>query len=209
MSKCVWIGIGVEIKEETSLYKECLKINRLLSDEYGAQINFSDNQVPHLNIYDLSIPEENISSVTNVLATIVDSLRKFSIKINMVGHFPFGLFFLEIENNNILKSLHAQIVNAVNPLREDCVDPDYLQPHRKYTNQQKEYLDQYGNPHVLELFKPHITLGHIKRRTDLDFIEKKLGPIQIIREFEVNNVTLVTEDALGKNKTLMRFDLKP
>jgi len=208
MSKCVWIGIGVEIKKGTNLYKECLEINGFFSREHGSKIIFSDNEVPHLNIYDLSVPEENISSISQALRSIVDNQGKFTVKINSIGHFPFGLFFLEVENNNILKDLHTQIVGAINPLRGDCIDPDYSQPHRKYTTQQKESLNQYGNPHVLELFKPHITLGHIKDNVDLNVIEKKLESIRMINEFDIDNITLVAENVSGQNKTLARFDFK-
>jgi 2'-5' RNA ligase len=202
--KCVWIGIGTNIKKEDNLYIECKAINNLLTKKYGNLILFSKTNEPHLNLYDLDIPKKNLKQIKDIIQKIASNYDSFELKIKSVNYFPFGLFFIEIENDKILQELHEKIVKEVSQLKGDCICEDYLKPQRNYDSEQKDMLQCYGNPHVLKQFKPHITLGLAKGK-NLDLIRLEIEKLLKSRTFLIDNFHIVVEE--NKNKLFTNFKL--
>lgn len=206
---CVWIGIGVDISEGTELYQGVVKMNSLLIGKYGAEGGFAGSEHPHLNLYDLSVPRENLKAIVERVKEVVSTQKNFAVKIGAIRRFSFGLFFLEINNNSGLKKLHRKIVEEVVKLRGECIDKDYLAPYRKYTKRQKELLIKYGNPYVLDQFQPHITIGHVRNtKNNLMAIQEELNRLIPMTELRVDNVHVVAENKKSK-KTLGKFSLMP
>ncbi|MEK6855812.1 MAG: 2'-5' RNA ligase family protein [Nanoarchaeota archaeon] len=202
--KCVWIGIGMDIKDK-ELYEECKKINKKLVKEYGSSIIFSKNNMPHLNLYDLSVPKKNLPEIVKRLKKIALNRESFDVDITGINYFPFGLFFIELKINNFLYELHKLIVNEITQLKGNGICEDYLEPVRKYNPNQKEMLKNHGNPFVLSEFKPHITLGLIKEN-NLDYVKKELTPLFTKRKFTVDNIHIVVEDE-NRKKVIGKFGL--
>ena len=172
--KCVWIGIGVKIHKEAKLCYECREMSQFLYEKYENLIMFSKTNEPHLNIHDLDVPKDNLNLIADKIRTIISNQTVFEVKIKQINYFTFGVFFIELENNENLQRLHKDIVKSVSLLKEKCVCEDYLKPKRIYTLEQKAMLKQYGNPHVIKQFKPHITSGLTKKK-NIDSIKKELA----------------------------------
>ena len=207
-SKCVWIGIGANIQKESNLYTECILMNKLLSEKYGNLICFSESkmELPHLNFYDLNVPQKNLDEILLRISNLVLEIRSFDVKVKSIDYFPFGLFFLKIENIPALLNLHKLIVKTVSPLKGNCMCEDYLQSHRKYNSTQKSMLKLYGNPHVLSQFMPHVTLG-LTQEKNLQSIQKEMGPILTECVLKVKNIHIIVE--MDRNKKIIAdFDLK-
>jgi len=207
-NRCVWIGIGTDIPKESNLYAECVSINKLLSEKYGNSILFSEAkmQLPHLNFYDLNVLKKNLDEISLKIDHLVSGIRSFDVKVKSINYFPFGLFFLKIENTSVLSNLHKLIVEAVSPLKENCICEDYLQLHRKYNLTQKSMLKLHGNPYVLSQFIPHVTLG-LTQAKNLRLIKKEIRPILTDFVLKVKNIHIVVE--LDRKKIIMAdFDLK-
>ncbi len=204
---CIWIGIGVDVLEGSGLYGRIIEMNCLLVEKYGAEKNFAGSEHPHLNLYDLSVPKENVELITESIKSISEEQRSFTVKIRGINYFHFGLVFLEVEKNDTLGKLHGKIVEDVVKLKGDCIVNDYLAPHRKYNAKQKELLMQYGNPHILDQFQPHITIGHIRNQENkLKAIQEELNKLITVTEFKIDNVHIVAENEKSK-ETLGRFNL--
>src|SRR3989344_7973333 len=133
---CIWMGIGIDIPEGSEIYRRIIEMNDLLVEKYDSKKDFAGSEHPHLNIYDLSVPRENTKLITERVKTISENQRSFTATIKGVDYFSFGLIFLEVEKNDILKKLHKKIVGDVVKLKGDCIDNDYLSPHRKYSAKQ-------------------------------------------------------------------------
>jgi len=204
--KCVWIGIGSDVQKESNLYAECININKLLSERYGNSVRFSEVEAPHLNFYDLDVPKNNLNEIVLEISKIASDTRRFNLQIKTINYFPFGLFFIDLENIPALSNLHKNIVKTASPLKENCICEDYLQPHRKYNSIQKSMLKLHGNPHVLSQFMPHITLGLV-RNQNLQSIQKEIKPILTETMLKVNNIHVVVEEN-EKRKVIANFDLK-
>ncbi len=197
---CVWIGISVDI-EKLELRRDIVEMNNLLVGEYGANKSFAGGECPHLNLYDLSVPRENLELIVKKVKEMTESQKIFEIEMGKVNYFPFGLFFLEIKMNVILNGMHKKIVEEIVKLKGSCIDEDYLAPHRQYSKRQKELLMQYGNPYVLDQFQPHITVGHTRNQQDkLDAICKELSKIAPMTNFRVESVHIVTDGEKDNKK---------
>lgn len=204
---CIWIGIGIDVPED--IQRIVVRMNDLLADKYGANKYFSENKHPHLNLYDLNVPRKNLELIVDKVRKISESQEKFEVEIEKVNYFPFGVFFLGIRMNNILNGLHKRMVEEVVQLKDECINEDYLAPHRQYSEKQKESLMQYGNPHVLDQFQPHITIGHVSNQhSKIDAIYKELNDFVLMTKFKIERVHIVT-DGEKNNKTLGKFDLIP
>jgi 2'-5' RNA ligase len=200
---CSWIGIGVDV-ERGKLNDECVAMNAMLKTQYGSSIDFSGKDVPHLNLYDLSVPTENISTIEKNLEKIAGETKPISIEIESVGYFPFGIFFLKLKMNDALSDFHKKIVDAIVPFKSDCVDKDYAAPYRNYTPRQSELLEQYGNPFVLDCFEPHITIGHIRNKNvDFDMIKDELEKLLKTKAWTADNLHIATNG----RQTVKRFAL--
>lgn len=204
---CLWIGIGIDVSEGTELNRTVVKMNNLLAEKYGANKDFAESNHPHLNLYDLSVPRGNLELIIRKVREISESQKSFEVGIKKVNYFPFGLFFLEINKNDALDGLHKRVIEEIAKLKGECIDEDYLAPHRKYSEKQKELLIQYGNPYVLDQFQPHITIGHVRNQSDkLDMICKELNRSVLMAKFKIESLYIVA-DGGKNNKTLGRFDL--
>ncbi len=191
---CIWIGVGSDVTKETPLYADCLRMGDVLKIKYGSQLDLSGKDAPHLNFYDLSLPAENLERAAAGLEKLASEQKVFAVKIKSVGYFPFGIFFLEIEKNGELFKLHRHIVEEIVQLKGSCIDPDYLEPHRKYAERRKEILQQYGNPHVLDQFQPHITIGHVKNsHYDFEEIKRELVKLLTAKDWKIDNIHVATD----------------
>jgi len=204
-NKCIWIGIGIDVNKNSKFYSDLTLMNGLLK-KYENEIIFSENNLPHLNLYDFDIPKNNLEIIIARIGKVISKTKKFSLKIKGVNYFNFGIVFIEFEENSKLIKIHKKIVNSVYSLKGNCTCKDYLDKNRDYDKKQKELLKKYGNPHILSNFKPHITLGLI-RGQNLEKIKEYLKKILKIGSFEVNNINIVKEE--NKNYELIKkFELK-
>jgi 2'-5' RNA ligase len=205
-SKCTWLGIGVELPP--ALTQACKEINTEILKINPQSYKFSQNTRPHLNLYDLDVPENNASEITSSLRNILKTVSSFEVKILKIGYFHFGAIFFEIEKHHSLLDLHSSVVSTVSKYKGNCICKDYLQPWREYTQQQNEMLKKYGNPFVMDAYYPHISLGFIKAPENVLINHvTHLNEVARIGSFKVENLSLVNDVQKG-HTSLATFNLK-
>ena len=136
-NKCTWVGIGVELDTNFRLYNELITLNNEIADYDNKSFKFSALNQPHLNLYDLDLPKENLQKIITILKDGTKGVQTFEAQITGIKAFDFGIIYLELEKHPLLQQIHEKIVKAVSELKKDCVCQDYLQPWRKYTAEQK------------------------------------------------------------------------
>jgi len=183
---CIWIGVGIDIKPEDIYYPVITKLSETLNQKYGSNYNFSKANPPHINLYDIDIPQRNLQQTINSLEQITKKWKNFPVRLASIDSFTHGAIYIQCELNESLKQLEREIVETLVDYRGGCRTEDYWQPWRKYSQNQISNRDKYGNPHVLETFTPHITLGYVKTElskavweTKNAFIPTKLNVEQI------------------------------
>ncbi len=198
---CIWIGIGIDLPKQSNVYRDVVKFNKQLVKNYGIKKDF----YPHLNIYDLSVPKDNLKAIIKKLKAFVSAQKSFKIKIGKINSFSFGIIFLEVNKSKQLELLHKNIVKEVAVLKGECIDKDYLSPNRKYTKRQKELLIAYGNPFVFDQFQPHITIGNIFDKNQLKSICKELNSQLKFQEFVIDSIHITIEN--NGSKTTKKIKL--
>ena len=195
---CVWIGMGIDIAPSDSIFSQLTKLNSQLNQEFGSLYNL-ELIPPHINLYDLDIPEGNLEKADVVLKEVVRKSNPFPIKLSKISFFEHGSIFVTCEPNELLKTLEREIVEAISPFKGTCRTEEYWQPWRQYTEQQKIYREQYGNPHVLDAFTPHITIGYVKKeKTELERITNQLSEKFDASEFTVKQISMAIQNSEGK-----------
>lgn len=206
---CVWVGIGVNFSPNSMIYQECLRIASLLQRKYKTQPFFSKIRQPHLNIYDLSLPQKNLEIVLKRLDGLLKDQKSLELKIKSVDYFPFGLFFLKVEEKKELIVLHRNIVEIIYALKEDCICEDYSRLLDKYNSNQKDSLERFGNPYVLDLFNPHLAFGFIKDSSlNFDSVKPYLEAKTIIESFRIEKIDVVGENKYHVKKIIKTFNLR-
>jgi len=195
---CIWIGIGIDIAPSDSVFSQLTKLNSQLNQEFGSPYNLKLNPL-HINLYDLDISEDNLEKADVILREVTRKSSTFSIKLGKVSFFEHGSIFVACEPNEPLKTFEREIVEAIVPFKGTCRTEEYWEPWRQYTEQQKIYREQYGNPHVLDAFTPHITVGYVKKeKTELEKITNQLSEKFEASEFTVKQISMAIQNSEGK-----------
>lgn len=195
---CVWIGIGIDIAPSDSIFSQLTQLNSQLNQEFASPYNL-ELIPPHINLYDLDIPKDNLDKVDEALKEIAQKFQGFSLKLSNVSFFKHGSIYVQCELSQELKALEKDVVEKVAVFKGNCRTEDYWQPWREYNEQQKRYRDQYGNPHVLDSFSPHVTVGFAKGDQEkLKSVTQRLkatfSPIALI----VKQINMAIQDSDGK-----------
>ena len=198
--KCIWIGIGIDIDLKDKVYPQITKLNNLLHKSHNSNYKF-DLKInpPHINLYDLDIPGRNLEKADKLLNNLTKRCISFSIEMKKLNYFKYGIVFIQCELNKQLKTLEKEVVESIVHLKNGCRTKDYWQPWRQYNNQQRNYREQYGNPHILDAFIPHVTIGFIKEDQDkLGIIVKQLNKKFIPTTFIVKQINMAIQNSEGK-----------
>lgn len=188
---CTWIGIGAVIEKENPLYPDLKTINDFLTKEMSGGFGYSDVLRPHVNLYDLSVPVENIPKINESLSKILAGQKSIECKITGIKSFKFGIIYAEVEKNDQLVELHKKVLEVVGPYHGNCIDPDYEKLIPVLSDEQKESLKKYGNPYMTD-FKPHISLGYLPDKKDsLEEIVTQIEPMLTVRKFTIDSLELV------------------
>jgi 2'-5' RNA ligase len=194
--ECVWIGVGIDIKPEDSYYPEIVKLSEILKQQYGSNYEFSTSNPPHINLYDIDIPKTNLEKASRSLERIAEKWKHFSVKLASIDFFKHRAVYIQCELSNPLRQLEKEIVEALADYREGCRTEDYWQPWREYNQPQINNRNKYGNPHVLDTFTPHITLGCVK--TKLSQAVQETKRFFVPTELSVKQIDMVIQNSNGE-----------
>lgn len=205
--KLIWAGVGVNFIPGDPCYREFVDFNKLLVERYSSTFIFDavTNQ-PHINLYDIDVPCENLADIEVALQQVAQTTKPFIAQLDKVDCFDFGTIFVSCSQTEELSRLEKVIVEGITNSRNGCKTEYYWKPGRKYNQAQLENRTKYGNPFVLDTFLPHITVGFIKAgKQRLNDVVDEVGPKFSVKQFECNRLDLVIHDESGKLINQKRF----
>lgn len=139
-----------------SIADKAIDQSKKLAEQFP--VNFvleSGKRNPHITLYQLELPVDNIKKVITVLAKIARSTQKLKIKMNKKTNYEEYIFWACPKTKGLQK-LHKEIVKAINPLRR------------------KKMVEKYGYTLALDEFLPHITLTNAINVKDVPSVLKVL-----------------------------------
>ena len=192
--KQAWTGVGLDILPDEAAYEEIIGLNELIRTHTLYSFDPTNNP-PHINLYDFDFPLESIEKIASSLEAISHKHQPLTLAVTGVHYFPHGSIYLGFAPTESLLDLETEVVETLNPIREGCRTDVYWQPWRKQTEAQAVNLEKYGNPHVLDTFVPHLTIGFIKDRPEvLESICDNLTTQLHLKTISFNHLDLIAKD---------------
>lgn len=146
--------------------------------------------IPHLSLFHVRTSKNRIKKLESRIREIMKKYRPFELKT--LGFYWGGdagrqWVCQNITNPNILTKLHKETVQACHDLRTGMM-PSIS---KKLNKLEKFYRRKYGSRHLLKFFRPHFTLGMIKKDTDLERIIKRMRPLKMKFHADIVAITEV------------------
>ncbi len=140
-----------------------IDLSERFSKEFNSTLKLDRRGVlPHLSLYLTSFSQEAVSFIRQNLLILTEkdgAVRTASCDVKPNNR---GLIMLGVQKTKKLCNLHNQILLEFKNLREERSDT-WHKGDRKYTKKEQLYLDLYGYPYALDLWKPHITIAKVPR----------------------------------------------
>lgn len=158
--------------------------------------------IPHISLFHLSIEPKNLSQVEKKLKTVVATQKAFPIKLDGVKS-GAQFFSYGIENSKNLYQLHKKIVSGLKDLRRGPMAGKFV-----FAKGREKIIQEYGAPWVLKYFSPHITLGGVKKLSDVVQVTKAI-PKPILNSFKADEIAIVEVNSYWQVvKIIKEFKLK-
>lgn len=181
----------------------CLKIKE------GSEISFlldGINNFPHITIYQLVVPENNMERLVGKLDKITqNSNPQTFIFTDFQEHSGFlGAGFTPTDS---IKAVQKEVVDSISDLREGNIvsldDPNLLDKPDQY----KQIITEFGFDNLFDFYNPHITITRLPDFEKARKLAKQLTwPFS---EFESSSIGLYSLGEFGTcNKLIKEFKLK-
>ncbi|WP_338323024.1 DUF1045 domain-containing protein [Falsirhodobacter deserti] len=157
----------------------------------------------------LKAPFRLIGPQADLEVAVEDLSRRLSpvwagpLRISRIGRF---LALVPQGDQTALNNLAARIVTFLDPFRAPLTEAEIARRKpESLTPRQRELLDQWGYPFVMEEFRFHITLtGPCDVAPEA--LEPRLAPL-LPDDFGIHEICLMGEDDLGRFHLLRRFPI--
>jgi 2'-5' RNA ligase len=182
---------------ENIFIKASLDIRTQFPLEYYVDgINF----YPHISLFSSNIPRDNLEQFVEIASGIANSIKPFSISTTDLFCSKSGVVMLDIATNQDIVDLHKEALEQLNPVRESIVNEKYQNEEflRTLSEQDKEYVQKFGNVWVLENYKPHITFARLKNAEDFEKVKDYIGETLSRKNIPIGSVNVANE-IFGKN----------
>lgn len=170
--------------------QEAIRLSRLIANKFPVEFVLDGKtRYPHLTLYQLEIPDKNLSIAKKRLSNIFKS----TISTNFDHYFggSHGFISWDCSRNKSLFGLHKAVIKNLNLLREDLLLPSKKLKYNFLTKQDCLQIEEFGSSGLFEYFRPHITITRLKHGT---FYKKALQILPSRKSLVVN----FNKAALGK-----------
>lgn len=159
------ISIGTQIHNSN-----IMDAKTYLKENFGNKYDID----PHFNFIIMAMPEYRLKDLETCLDKFFTTKEIMNLQFGDLHFEEKQRFFsIPIINSEIM-DFHKQLIDILNPLRDDYIrEKDLIRTNEGRTDSlEKEYIYKYGYLRVLSKFIPHITIGNIKNE-EFDFKEVK------------------------------------
>jgi putative phosphonate metabolism protein len=151
---------------------------------------------------------QSLHGACEALAQSLPPVMMPGLALHRIGGF---LALIPEGDTTALGTLAASVVRTLDPYRAPTTTAEIARRNpEKLTPRQRDLLDRWGYPYVMEEFRFHLTLSGDLPPTDADEIATVLGPALaplLPRPFVVEDLCLFGEGADGRFRILHRYAL--
>jgi hypothetical protein len=176
-------SVGTKIDEE-KIMEAKLYLKNYYNNKYDAN--------PHFNFLITAMPDYRLKDLESLTENYFKNKKSVKIKLGKLHYEQKGRFFsISILGKEVIQ-LHKELIDVLNPIRDGYIREKDLTriKENKTSEEEKENILTYGYLHVLNTFKPHITVGNIQSEGDVD-IRKIKSNLDSILDSVYNKELLV------------------
>ena len=159
---------------------------------------------PHITIYSPEFPEYNLNKIIKTVKSLTNNFSKVDFKFKKISAYK-GFISIHFNCSIIIKRIHKEIVEKLNPLREDYKRKKYdncLDYHMHFNSEQKKNIKKYGYPDSMNLYSPHLTIIRLKDELYSENLVKNIN--WDIPKFTVDKIAIYNMGDHGTCKELIR-----
>lgn len=183
------IELNIALLPEQGLAERLVAASREFAERYPAIVRLGDvhsrlSIAPHLTLYQLPVPQSELSSLDEGLRKIASSESAISLACTELA-FNAGEASLEARTElpTVLAALQARVIDLANPLRDGILlerDPagNIVQELLAAPGVLGENIRRTGYAEAGELFRPHDTLNWFVPGTHVD-VSRNDVPVDI------------------------------
>lgn len=137
--------------------EELIKLSRFCSAKIPSKIILNKTDaLPHMTLYTTNYPTNNLAKIKNKLLTLLKKFHQFPVRFSSKV-IDMNTVFINADPNVELQQLHIEIVDELNPLRDDLYDKKELKLIGDNV-ERKNSLLTYGMWAAKDLYVPHISV---------------------------------------------------
>src|SRR4030042_4305324 len=168
--------------------QEAIRLSQLIAKKFPVEFKLDGKtKYPHISLYHLEIPNENMSETVRRLKNIFRKQLKVSLKTKDYSYHDIFISWNFIRNQFIYE-LHRELINHLNELRKG-LEVEVFKKLKFLTPYNYQEIRRFGSPFVLKNFQPHITITAVKRTIDTEKAFKTL-PVKKTQNIDFTKASL-------------------
>ena len=162
MSDEKFIRLNVAFRIPDDIAKVVIDLSREIAEKEETYFVLDGVEYfPHISNYSVEFPEKNLDKVIRAVEDLSKEFSpvEFIFEKNKANGGWIAPYFTYTQQ---LKDIQAKFVEKLNFLRENRIKEKILTDERFSSKDEKENIERYGHPWVLELYDPHLTITKLK-----------------------------------------------
>jgi 2'-5' RNA ligase len=197
-----FIKINIAIKSPEKVAEKAIEESRKIGNNYKALFVLDGvNYYPHITIYSIEYPEENLGNIFQALEKLLPELEKIKLVFTDVKRNQnyVGVHFTPSQE---VRNFHKKIIEKINPLRGGKIRDKFMELSQvaDLPEEKKENILKYGHPDVMNSYEPHITISRLENDDMAEKAEKEIK--WEISEFVADKIAVCRS---GKNGTCVEI----
>ncbi len=163
--------------------------------------------LPHLTVFSPEVPTDQMDEVIARIASLAQSTPPVSMSFTAMETLG-GFVYATVSNSSPVKQVHNDVLELINPLRQNHQRDKYTTVSRDMFKTGLEYKNvlTYGGSLVGELYNPHLTITRLVDHS----LETEVAAATkwSIPEFKINQIGIFASGGHGTcTKLLHSFNL--
>lgn len=153
---------NVVLVPPVDIAQKAIHLSRLIAKNFPIEFVLDGkNYQPHLTLYQLEVPDNNLQIVKDQLLKIFK--LRVVVSFNQYFGSQSGFLSWDCQRDKVLYNLHKKTVERLNTLRDGLLLPSRKLKYDFLTDENYIQIEKFGSSGLFEYFHPHITITRLKK----------------------------------------------
>lgn len=151
------LSFNIVICPPKEISQKAILMSKELKKHDGLFVLDNTKFFPHITIYQVQLPVENVLKVRAVLRAIAAQTKSFRSTSLTYRQSSEGYIDIAYKKSKTVEALQKKVINLLNPLRKGLLQPKDKARLSTFSKRQQRNLKRYGFRSVGTDFVPHLT----------------------------------------------------